>query len=285
MPGRHLPRRRRHLVPGAHVDVHRAGGRLQPRSGRPRQRRHERDHAGPLAARGAQALRERDRVRRAAGVRGPQAQELLLRHARAAGVLGGDPGRRRHPADRRGPRRRRRGFSAEVLRRVQRACATGARRSCSSPTTWARCSASATGRCCSSAASPVYLGEPQRGRRPLPGDQLRPRSGGRRAAAPSAGPATARRGCVEAWVEDERASGVAARPAGTAGHAAGAGRVHGRRRGPGSERVRAQRGAQGDRGRHHRDRARAQRPLRAPARRSCSRSPSTTCSRPAATAR
>ena len=39
-------------------------------------------------------------------------------------------------------------------------CATKAGRSCSSPTTWARCSASATARCCSSAASMVALGEP-----------------------------------------------------------------------------------------------------------------------------
>ena len=65
------------------------------------------------------ALRPHHRLRRAARVRGPQAQELLLGHARAARVLGDDPGRRRHPADRRGARRRRRRVPAEVLRRVQ----------------------------------------------------------------------------------------------------------------------------------------------------------------------
>ena len=84
-----------------------------------RQRRAERDHARPLSARGARPLRARDRVRRARGVPGPEAQELLLGHARAPGLLGGDPGRRRHPADRRGARGRRRLLPAEVLRRVQ----------------------------------------------------------------------------------------------------------------------------------------------------------------------
>ena len=95
------------------------------------------------------------------GVQGPQAQELLLGHARAARVLGRDPGRRRHPADRRGARRRRRRLPAEVLRRVQRDARRGARRSCSSPTTWARCSGSATARCCSSEARRSTSGEPQ----------------------------------------------------------------------------------------------------------------------------
>ena len=175
VPGGIYRARGRHLVPRPAVDVHRAGRRLQPGPGRARQRRDERDHARPLAARGAQALRERDRVRRARGVQGSQAQELLLGDARAAGVLGGDPGRRRHPADRRGARGRRRRLPAEVLRRLQRHARRAARRSSSSPTTWARCSASVTARCCSSAASPSYLGEPQRGRRPLPGAQLRAR--------------------------------------------------------------------------------------------------------------
>ena len=61
------------------------------------------------------------------------------------------PGRRRHPADRRGARGRRRRVPAEVLRRVHPPAARRAARSCSSPTTWARWSASATARCCSSA--------------------------------------------------------------------------------------------------------------------------------------
>ena len=100
----------------------------------------------------AGALRARDRVRRARGVPGPQAQELLLGHARAPRLLGGDPGRRRHPADRRGAGGRRRRLPAEVLRRASTACATKAGRSCSSRTTWARSSASAIVRCCSSEA-------------------------------------------------------------------------------------------------------------------------------------
>ena len=85
-------------------------------------------------------------------VPGPEDQELLVGHAGPPGVLGRDPGRRGHPADRRGARRRRRLVPAEVLRRLPRPCAIRARRSCSSPTTWARCSASATGRCCWSGA-------------------------------------------------------------------------------------------------------------------------------------
>ena len=51
-------------------------------------------------------------------VPGAEAQELLLGHAGPARVLGGDPGRCRHPADRRGARGRRRRVPAEVLRRV-----------------------------------------------------------------------------------------------------------------------------------------------------------------------
>ena len=96
--GRDLPGRRRHLVPRPAIDVHRARRRLQPGHGGARQRRDERDHARAVSAGGAQALRQRDRVRRASGVQGPQAQELLLRDARPAGVLGRDPGGRRHPA-------------------------------------------------------------------------------------------------------------------------------------------------------------------------------------------
>ena len=76
-------------------------------------------------------VRQRDRVRGAARVPGPQAQELLVGDARPAGVLGRDPGRRRHAADRRGARGRRRGVPAEVLRRLQRDARRRARRSCS----------------------------------------------------------------------------------------------------------------------------------------------------------
>ena len=75
-----------------------------------------------------------DRVRRARGVRRAEAQELLVGDARAAGLLGDDPVRRRHPADRRGARGRRRRLPAEVPRRLPRdARPTG--RSSWSPTT------------------------------------------------------------------------------------------------------------------------------------------------------
>ena len=117
---RHLRRgQRTDLVHGRAVDVHRARRRLQPGPGGARQRRHQRDHARPHAARGAGTRFDaRHRVRRTRGVHRPEAQELLLRDARAPGVLDRDPGRRRHPADRRGARRRRRRLPAEVLRRV-----------------------------------------------------------------------------------------------------------------------------------------------------------------------
>ena len=71
-----------------------------------------------------------------------------------------DPGRRRHPAHRRGAGRRRRRLPAEVLRRVRAHPARGHDRRCSSPTTWARSTASATARCCSSTGAVVELGEP-----------------------------------------------------------------------------------------------------------------------------
>ena len=74
---------------------------------------------GLTRARGARALRPHHRLRRPARVRGAEAQELLVGHARAARVLGDDPGRRRRAADRRGARRGRRRLPAEVLRRVQ----------------------------------------------------------------------------------------------------------------------------------------------------------------------
>ena len=119
VPGRDLPRRR---GPDPHarapVDVHRARRRLQPGPGGARQRPDQRDHARPHAEGGAAPLRQHHRVRRARGVRRPQAQELLVGHAGPARVQRDDPGRRRHPADRRGARGRRRGVPAEVLRRV-----------------------------------------------------------------------------------------------------------------------------------------------------------------------
>ena len=120
VPGRDLPDRRgRHLRARPHVDVHRARRRLQPRPRRARQRHHQRDHARPLAgARRASASTPVIDFAELRGVRRPQAEELLVGHARAPGVLGDDPGRRRHPADRRGARGRRRRVPAEVLRRV-----------------------------------------------------------------------------------------------------------------------------------------------------------------------
>ena len=150
---------------------------------------------------------DRDRLRRARPVHRPQAQELLVGHARPARVRGDDPGRRRHPADRRGARRRRRRVPAEVLRRVRRASARRARRSCSSPTTWAPCTASATARCCSSGAAWSPIGDPDDvGNRYLElnfseaarNDAAKEQTSARRSAS-----ATARAEILDAWFEDE----------------------------------------------------------------------------------
>ena len=119
VPRGHLPdRQRRRDRARSPRAVHRARRRLQPRAHRAGQRRDQRDHAGAHAPAGEGALRRHHRVRRARGVRGPQAQELLVRHVRPPRVLDRDPGRRRHPPRRRGARRRRRRLPAEVLRHV-----------------------------------------------------------------------------------------------------------------------------------------------------------------------
>ena len=124
-------RRREHAGRRQAVAVHRARRRLQSRPDGARQRADQRDPARPLAARGARAVRRHHRVRRARGVPRPQAQELLVGHARAARVRGRDAGRRRRAADRRGARGRRRRVPAEVLRPVPQAQGRPAARSCS----------------------------------------------------------------------------------------------------------------------------------------------------------
>ena len=118
------------------------------------------------------ALRHDHRLRRAARVRRPEAQELLVGHARAPRLRGDDPGRRRHPADRRGARGRRRRLPAEVLRRVRDDPRERARRSCSSRTT-----CRAVQRFCDRAmllehGRMVVDRRPGDGRQPLPGDEL-----------------------------------------------------------------------------------------------------------------
>ena len=119
VPGRHLPaEQRQHQDRRARVAVHRAGRGLQPGDGRARQHHPERRDAGPDAARGARARRRGHRLRRARGLRGPQAQELLVGHAGAAGLRRDGPGGRRRAAHRRDPGRGRRRLPAEVLRRV-----------------------------------------------------------------------------------------------------------------------------------------------------------------------
>ena len=153
-PGSTPPTPARMLVDGRAGAVHRARRRLQPGPRGARQRRCSTRSCSASRQREARrALRRDHRVRRARGVRGAQAQELLVGHARAARVLGDDPGRRRRAADRRGARGRRRRVPAEVLRRVQPPARRGPHGRCSSRTTWRPCSASATARCCSSAGA------------------------------------------------------------------------------------------------------------------------------------
>ena len=150
------------------VAVHRAGGGLQPRPDRSRQRDHQRDHARPDAAGGAGALRLDHRVRRARGVRRPEAEELLVRHERAARLLRGDPGRRGRAAGGRGPGRGRRVVPAQVLRGVRPHEGARAGRSSSSRTTWAASSASATAGSCWNAARSSTSASPRRSRAPTP---------------------------------------------------------------------------------------------------------------------
>ncbi len=68
----------------------------------------------------APPARRDDRLRRTAGLRRPETEELLLGDAGPARLLADDAGRRRHPADRRGARGRRRRLPAEVRRRLPR---------------------------------------------------------------------------------------------------------------------------------------------------------------------
>ena len=67
----------------------------------------------------AQVRRDR-RLRRRRAVHRPAGEELLLGHVRAPRVLGRDQRRPRHPAGRRGARRRRRGVPGEVHGEVRR---------------------------------------------------------------------------------------------------------------------------------------------------------------------
>ena len=154
------------------------------------------------------------RLRRAARVRRPQAQELLVGHARPARVLGDDPGRRRHPADRRGARRRRRRVPAEVLRRVRADLRDAGK------TVAARHARHGRGRALlrprdAARARPasVEIGEPERRRPALPRASTSPkrareRRDGASADAEAHGPAEPRAGdgtaeILEAWFEDD----------------------------------------------------------------------------------
>ncbi len=92
----------------------RAGGRLPPRDQRPRERGHQRHHAGADPARGRAALRRDRGLRRAGALHRRAGQDLLLGHVHAPGLRGGDPRRPRGAADRRGAGGGRRGLHAQV---------------------------------------------------------------------------------------------------------------------------------------------------------------------------
>ena len=87
----------------------RAGRRLPPRADRPRERLPERVVPRSVAQGHRPRVRRHRRVRRAAGLHGQPGEVLLVGDARAARLRGGRARRARHPADRRGARRRRRG--------------------------------------------------------------------------------------------------------------------------------------------------------------------------------
>ena len=148
-------------VRGPAVAVHRARRRLQPGAHRARQRDHQRDHARPHAQAGARALRRDHRLRRARGVRRPEAEELLVGDERAARVRGRGPGRRRRAAGGRGARGRRRGVPAEVLRPVRPDEGRGPHDPLRDARHGRASSASATGRWCSSAARCWTIGDPE----------------------------------------------------------------------------------------------------------------------------
>ena len=122
----------------------------------------ERRDDGPLQEGGGAAARLRPRLRRARRVRRPEAQELLLRDARAARLLGDDPGRGRHPADRRGARRRRRRLPAEVPRRLRGDEERRSHGRPGHPRHDRRRSATATGPCCSTTGSSPSWAIPRR---------------------------------------------------------------------------------------------------------------------------
>ena len=102
----------------------RARRRLPPRLQRPRERLPQRRHLRAQAGADPRALRRDRRLRRARAGDRPARPHVLVRDVHAARLRDRGASRRRHPAARRGLRRRRRGLPAQVLRqdlRVQAA--------------------------------------------------------------------------------------------------------------------------------------------------------------------
>jgi hypothetical protein len=113
---------RRHLRPGSRVGegrgaagaVHRAQRRLRSRAARARERDSDGGALRPRATRGRRARLGDHRVRGARAIRGPEAEELLVRHDGEARLRRDDARRRGRLPVRRGAGGRRRGIPAQV---------------------------------------------------------------------------------------------------------------------------------------------------------------------------
>ena len=124
--------------------LHRAGCRLSSRTLRTRERLPQRGSAWLLQAGSGRDVRRHRLLRRARGLHGPEAQELLLGHAGAHRLLHRHPGPGRHPAGRRGAGRGRRCLPSASAPTTSARSRRRARPSSSSRTTCAPSASSAT---------------------------------------------------------------------------------------------------------------------------------------------
>ena len=128
-----------------------------------------RREARPRLGRGA-------RLRRAPGVRRAEAEELLLGDDGAPRLLGDDPGRRRHPADRRGAGGRRCRLPAEVRRRLPRDARRGQDDRARHPRHGGRCSEYCHRAMLLDDGELRYIGDPEEAARRYLQAELRPQT-------------------------------------------------------------------------------------------------------------
>ena len=100
----------------ARLRAHRARGRVPPRDLGPRERLHQRDHAGAHPQGGRTPLRRDRRVRGDARLHRRAGEDVLLGHVHAPRLRGGDPRRPRRAPHRRGAGGGRRGLHPQVPR-------------------------------------------------------------------------------------------------------------------------------------------------------------------------